>query len=330
MKFYIKFMAVLALSSSPLAAAHADPVKIGVSWANYQEERYKIEEGAMRAELVAKGATLVATYAQSSPSKQLSDVESLISQGVSLIVINAQDTQAIMPAVQRATEAGIPVIAYARVIESPDIFYIGFDNKEVGRMQAREIMKHAPDGNYAFIKGGATDPNANLLYEGAIEVLKPSIDSGKIKNVANIYTEGWLPANAQRNMEQILTANNNDIAAVIAANDGTAGGAIAALSAQGLAGSVPVSGQDGDKAAINRIALGTQTISVWQDVRVLGKTAADVALALAADPDKSKIEGEVTFTDGPKHEKVAAKRRLPQPHSPDHLSILIDHGWLTK
>ena len=114
-----------------------------------------------------------------------------------------------------------------------------------------------------------------------MEVLKEAVDAGKIKNVGEAYTDGWLPANAQKNMEQFLTANDNKVDAVVASNDGTAGGAIAALQAQGLAGSVPVSGQDGDHAALNRIALGTQTVSVWKDARELGKNAAEIAAQLA-------------------------------------------------
>src|SRR5690606_392033 len=118
----------------------------------------------------------------------------------------------------------------------------------------------------------------------------------KIKNVGEAYTDGWLPANAQRNMEQILTANDNKVDAVVASNDGTAGGAIAALQAQGLAGTVPVSGQDGDHAALNRIALGTQTVSVWKDARELGKNAADIASQLADGKAMTDIAGVEDFT----------------------------------
>ena len=124
-----------------------------------------------------------------------------------------------------------------------------------------------------------------------MEVLKAAIDAGKIKNVGEAYTDGWLPANAQRNMEQILTANNNKVDAVVASNDGTAGGAIAALAAQGLAGSVPVSGQDGDQAALNRVALGTQTVSVWKDARELGKNAAEIAAAAGRRHDAGRDQG---------------------------------------
>ena len=138
-------------------------------------------------------------------------------------------------------------------------------------MMGKAIRAVKPSGNFAFIKGDKGDANADFLFSGIMEVLKPAIDAGKIKNVGETYTDGWKPDNAQKEMEQILTKNNNKVDAAVVENDGMAGGAVAALAAQGLAGSVPVSGQDGDHAAINRIALGTQTVSIWKDARDLGK-----------------------------------------------------------
>ena len=153
------------------------------------------------------------------------------------------------------------------------------------------MFKVKPEGNYVFIKGTSSDPNADFLFSGQMEVLKAAIDAGKIKNVGEAYTDGWQPENAQKNMEQFLTANNNKVDAVVASNDGMAGGAVAALDAQGLAGSVPVSGQDGDKAALNRVALGTQTVSVWKDSRELGKRAAEIAVELAGGKTMDEIDG---------------------------------------
>jgi D-xylose transport system substrate-binding protein len=242
----------------------------------------------------------------------------------------AQDSSAVAPAVQKAVDEGIPVIGYDRLIENPNAFYITFDNKEVGRMQARGVFTVKPLGNYACIKGSSTDPNADFLFSGHMEVLKDAIDSGAVKNVGAIYTDGWLPANAQKNMEQILTKTNNKVDAVVASNDGTAGGAIAALAAQGLAGSVPVSGQDGDHAALNRIALGTQTVSVWKDARELGKKAAEIAALLADGKKMSDVPGVTTFSAGPK--KVAMKALLltPVPITKDNLGVVIDAGWIKK
>ena len=197
-------------------------------------------------------------------------------------------------------------------------------------MQARAVHAAKPKGNYAFIKGSSTDPNAAFLFAGQIEVLKAAIDKGDIKNVGEAYTDQWLPANAQKNMEQILTKNNNKVDAVVASNDGTAGGAVAALSGQGLAGSVAVSGQDGDKAALNRVALGTQTVSVWKDARELGKNAAEIAIALAGGKKLADIAGAQTFSDGPKKQKMTALLLKPVPITKDNLSVVIDAGWITK
>ena len=264
---------VIALAATTMLAgpALAEGKKIGVSWSNFQEERWKTDEAAMKEAIEAAGDEYVSADAQSSASKQLTDVESLLGQGVDALIILAQDSGAIGPAVQKASDEGVPVVGYDRLIENPDAFYLTFDNKEVGRMQARAVLEAVPEGNYAFIKGSSADPNADFLFSGQMEVLQEAMDSGAIQNVGESYTDAWLPENAQANMEQILTANDNEVDAVVASNDGTAGGAVAALSAQGLDGSVPVSGQDGDHAALNRIARGTQTVSVWKDSRELGK-----------------------------------------------------------
>ena len=330
MRAFIKLAAGAAIVLTMQTAAFAKDLVVGVSWSNFQEERWKTDEAAIKKALAAVGAKYISADAQSSASKQLTDVESLISQGANALIILAQDSDAIGPAVEKAADEGIPVIGYDRLIENPAAFYITFDNKEVGRMQAREVLKAKPEGNYVFIKGSSSDPNADFLFSGQMEVLKPAIDAGKIKNVGEAYTDGWLPQNAQRNMEQFLTANNNKVDAVVASNDGTAGGAIAALDAQGLAGSVPVSGQDGDKAALNRITLGTQTVSVWKDSRELGKRAAEIALDLAGGTALDKVAGVQTFEGGPKKVKMQSIFLTPLAITKDNLNVVIDAGWISK
>lgn len=311
------------------AARAAEPV-VGVSWSNFQEERWKTDEAAIKKALAAAGAKYISADAQSSAAKQLSDVEALIAQGANALIILAQDSDAIAPAIAKAEAEGIPVVGYDRLIEIPYAYYITFDNKEVGRMQAAEVQKLAPKGNYLFIKGSSADPNADFLFSGQMEVLKPAIDKGDIKNVGEAYTDSWLPANAQKNTEQFLTANNNKVDAVVASNDGTAGGAVAALAAQGLAGSVPVSGQDADFAALNRIALGTQTVSVWKDSRELGKRAAEIALQLAKGTDPKAVEGTTTFSDGPKKVPMNSTFLKPVPITKDNLDVIIEAGWVPK
>jgi D-xylose transport system substrate-binding protein len=303
---------------------------VGVSWNNFQEERWKTDETAIKSVLDAAGAKYISTDAQSSADKQLTDVENLISQGANVLIVLAQDSDAIQPAVQKALDAGIPVIGYDRLIENPKAFYITFDNKEVGVMQAKAVMAVKPKGNYAIIKGNSADPNADFLRAGIEEVIGGAVKSGDIKIVGETYTDNWDPANAQKEMEQILTANNNKVDAVVAENDGMAGGVVAALAAQGLAGSVPVSGQDGDHAALNRVALGTQTVSVWKDARALGKGAATIALALAKGTAMDKIDGSVVFSGGPKKVPMHSVFLTPVPITVDNLNVVIDAGWITK
>lgn len=332
-------------TSTPGAQSPASDIVVGVSWNNYNEERWaKADEPAIQAALAAAGASYISSDAGSSAEKQLTDVENLISQGADALIILAQDGEAIIPAVQSALDQGIPVIGYDRLIEDPGAFYITFDNVEVGRMQAREIFELVPEGNYVFIKGNEADANATFLFNGQLEILQDAIDSGAIVNVGESFTDNWEPAVAQTNMEQFLTQNDNDVDAVVASNDGMAGGVVAALEAQGLAGEVPVSGQDGDVAALNRVALGTQAVSVWKDATALGKTAGEVAVQLA---NGAALEDVTAPDDLPDHAvpasglaaepfttpggvEVSAIILSPVPITAENLNIVIDAGWVTQ
>jgi D-xylose transport system substrate-binding protein len=307
--------------------AFSKSLTVGVSWSNFQEERWKTDEAAIKAQLKKLGAKYISADAQADSSKQISDIENLIARGCDALIILAYDADAITPAISKAKAEGIPVVGYDRLIEDPYAFYLTFDNKEVGRMQAREVFKVKPEGNYVFIKGSPTDPNADFLHEGQLEVLKEAMDAEKIKNVGEQYTEGWKPEVAQKNMEQILTANNNKVDAVVASNDGTAGGVVAALTAQGMEGITPVSGQDGDHAALNRVAKGTQTVSVWKDARDLGKAAADIAVALA---NGKKVPNAIKWSGGPKKVEMDAILLKPVPITQDNLDEVIKAGWVSK
>ena len=318
----------IGIAASPATAQKKTVV--GVSWSNFQEERWKTDEAAIKAELARRGAEYISADAQSSPTKQLSDIDSLISRGATALIILAQDAGAIQPAVAKAKAENIPVVGYDRLIEDGYAFYLTFDNREVGRVQAREVFKLQSKGSYVFIKGSQSDPNADFLFAGQMDVLRPAIDKGDIKIAGNQYTDGWLPANAQRNMEQILTSTANKVDAVVASNDGTAGGAIAALSAQGIAGQIPVSGQDADRAALNRIARGTQTVSVWKDSRELGRKAAEVAVLLASGKKLAEIPDTITWKDGPNKVAMQSLFLTPVAITRDNLNLIIEAGWAPK
>lgn len=317
-----------ALAALVSVNVQAADMTVGVSWSNFQEERWKTDEAAILGALEAGGADYLSADAQSSASKQLSDIESLIAQGVDALIILAQDAQAIGPAVQAAADEGIPVIAYDRLIEDNRAFYLTFDNVEVGRMQARAVFEAQPKGRYVMIKGSPTDPNADFLRGGQQEILQAAIDAGDIEIVGEAYTDGWLPANAQRNMEQILTATDNGVDAVVASNDGTAGGVVAALTAQGMEG-IPVSGQDGDHAALNRVAKGTQTVSVWKDARDLGRAAGEIAVALAGGTAMSDVDGAGSWTS-PGGTDMTSMFLAPVPVTAANLTDVVDAGWISQ
>ena len=322
------FLAAIIAAAGFSSAALAEGLTIGVSWSNFQEERWKTDEAAIKGALEAAGNTYISADAQGSAAKQLTDVEALIAQGADALIILAMDKDAIGPAVDQATAEGIPVVGYDRLIEDNRAFYLTFDNKGVGRIIAESVKAVKPDGNYAIIKGDPGDPNAAFLLEGMMEVIGADVDAGTIKIVGEAFSEGWKPDNAQANMEQILTANNNAVDAVLAENDGMAGGAIAALQAQGL--TVPVGGQDGDLAALNRVARGTQTVSVWKDSRQLGAAAADIASALAGGTAMDAVPNAVKWSGGEKGVEMSAIFLAPTPISKDNLNVVIDAGHISK
>ena len=240
--------------------AAAAGCNVGMSWNNYQEERWaKWDEPAIKAAIEAGGGKYISNDAKSSAETQATNVESLISQGAKVVIILAQDDVAILPSVTSAIGEGIPVIAYDRLIEDPKVLYLTFDNVEVGRMQAREIFKVVPKGNYAIIKGNEADDNSRFLRGGYEEIIGDAGEGRRHQDRrrGRSPTAGS-PTSRRPTWSSILTANNNKVDAVLSENDGMAGGVIAALKAQGLAGKVPVSGQDGDQAALNRVALGTR------------------------------------------------------------------------
>ena len=320
---------LFVFTSLSLVSAQQKTITVGVSWANFQEERWKIDEAAIKAALAKAGARYVSADAQSSNEKQISDVEGLIARGVNALIILAWDKDAVLPAVNKAKAEKIPVIGYDRLIETPGVFYITFDNREVGRMQAREVFKVRPKGNYVFIKGSSTDPNADFVHGGQLDILGAAIKKGDIKVVGEQYTDGWRPEVAQKNMEQILTRTNNKVDAVVSSNDGMAGGVIAALAAVGLAGKVPVSGQDGDIVALNHVAKGNQTVSVWKDARDLGRAAGEVAVALASGTALNKVKGAVKFK-GPRGVTMDSILLKPVPIVFGNLDLVIKAKWATK
>lgn len=325
-------------------SAAATGCVVGVSWNNYSQERWKkADEPAMQEAIAAAGGSYIRADANDKAEQQLTDIDSLINQGAKALIILAKDSEAILPAIQKATTAGIPVIAYDRLIEDPNTFYITFDNKKVGTLMAQTLMGLVPEGNYAIILGAETDPNSAFLRSGMTEAGIPPLGdtSGPIKVVFEKNTDNWDTTNARNNMEAALNENNNDIDAVLSENDSMATGVVAALDAVGL--QIPVSGQDGDTAALNRVALGTQSVSVWKNAFALGKTAGSVAAQLCAGTALTDVKApgdlpadaapaslDATPFTTPGGNTVQSIILTPTAVTKDNVKATVDAGWVTK
>jgi len=343
-------------ASAPPAGSEAPPAAdctVGVSWNNFQQPRWAAhDEPNLKQTVEAGGGTYISADANLSAEQQLTDVDTLISQGANVLILLAQDNKAILPALQKAKDAGVPVIAYDRLIEDPDILYITFDNVLVGKAEAEAILEKVPTGNYVLIKGDPGDPNAStFLPQGWDEAgLKAKVDSGEItllNGPDGTFTDAWKTEEAQQNMEAIIdkaVADGTPIDAILAENDSTALGVVAALTAKSY-GFPPLSGQDGDPANLNNVALGKQYVDVFKNANELGKTAGAAALELC----KGTAMADLTLPDGLIDPGVAPTAGLsaqpfttpdgtsvqsfilqPTPLTAENLQVAIDAGQITK
>jgi D-xylose transport system substrate-binding protein len=284
-----------AATQAPAAAqapASGGKIKVGLSFSDYATERWPIEAAQMTQLLQKKGYEVIVQEADHDVKLQSDQIDNMVAQGVKGLIVIAEDGAAAVTPVNKAAAAGVKVIAYDRLIKTDKISaYLSFDNVEVGRQQALGILKALGiPGSTTWTKdnpvkmvlsgGSPTDNNAVLFRQGQMEKLQPFIDSGIIKVVADQWVDNWDPAKAEAMMENILTAQKNKIDAVTASNDGTALGELQAMSAQGLVGKVPISGQDATADGCNSIVKGQLTVSIYKDTRLLAPKAVDMMDAL--------------------------------------------------
>jgi D-xylose transport system substrate-binding protein len=338
--------------ASPSEAAAGD-CTVGVSWNNFQQPRWAAhDQPNIKDTVEAGGGTYIDADANLSNEQQLTDVDTLISKGAKVLILLAQDNKAILPALQKAKDAGIPVIAYDRLIEDPEILYITFDNVLVGKAEAEAILAKVPKGNYVLIKGDPGDPNAaTFLPQGWDEAgLKDKVASGDIvllNGPDGTFTDAWKTETAQKNMEAIIdkaVADGTKIDAILAENDSTALGVVGALTAKSY-GFPPLSGQDGDPANLNNVALGKQYVDVFKNANELGKAAGAAALELCKgtamagltlpdglmDPTVAPVAGlaATPFTT-PDGTSVQSFILQPTPLTAENLQTAIDAGQISK
>ncbi|HZJ41355.1 MAG TPA: substrate-binding domain-containing protein [Candidatus Saccharimonadales bacterium] len=266
-----------------VATTTEEPVIIGFSLGATTEERWNIDRDLFVKKAEELGAVVKVVTSNNNVNDQALEIRNLISQRVKVIVIVPASMEELSPVIQEAHDAGIKIIAYDRLIKNADIdFYLSFDNNMVGRLEAESVLKVKSSGNFAYIGGAPTDNNAFLLKEGSMLVLQEKIDSGEIRLVIDELIPDWQQDIAYSTIKTYL-ANGGELDAVVAANDGMAAGVIQALSEKGLSGQVPVSGQDAELAACQRIVKGTQTATVYKPIYLLADRAAVAAVAVAKD-----------------------------------------------
>ena len=317
--------ALLALSCG---AAHADAKnpKIGFSIDDLRLERWVRDRDFFTAEATKLGAKVYVQSADANEARQISQIENLISRGVDVLVIVPYNATVLNNAIREAKKAKIKVVSYDRLILNADIdAYISFDNEKVGELQAQGVVAAKPKGNYYLLGGAPTDNNAKMLREGQMKVLQPLIDKGDIKIVGKQWVKDWSAAEAMSIVENALTANNNKIDAIVASNDGTAGGAIQALTAQKLAGKVPVSGQDADIAAVRRVIAGTQTMTVYKPLKLIASEAAKLSIQLVRN-EKPAYNSQ--YNNGLK--QVSTLLLKPILLTKANVQTLVDDGFYTK
>jgi D-xylose transport system substrate-binding protein len=338
-------------ASAPASAAV--DCTVGVSWNNFQQPRWAAhDEPNLKGTVEAGGGKYISADANLSAEQQLTDVDTLISQGAKVLVLLAQDNKAVLPALKKATDAGIPVIAYDRLIEDPSILYITFDNVLVGKAEADAVITKVPKGNYVLIKGDPGDPNAaTFLPQGWDQAgLKDKVASKDIvllNGPDGTFTDAWKTEKAQSNMEAIIdkaVADGTKIDAILAENDSTALGVVGALTAKSY-GFPPLSGQDGDPANLNNVALGKQYVDVFKNANELGKTAGAAALELCKgtamagltlpdgliDPTVAPVAGlSATAFTTPDGTSVQSFILQPTPLTADNLQVAIDAGQISK
>ena len=317
--------AVLALSSSAVFADAKNP-KIGFSIDDLRIERWVRDRDFFTAAAEKLGAKVFVQSADASEQRQISQIENLISRGVDVLVIVPFNATVLNNTIREAKKAGIKVLSYDRLILNADIdAYISFDNGKVGEMQAEGVTKVQPKGNYYLLGGAPTDNNAKMLREGQMKVLQPLINKGDIKIVGQQWVKDWSASEAMSIIENALTANNNKIDAIVASNDGTAGGAIQALASQKMSGKVPVSGQDADLAAVKRVIAGTQAMTVYKPLKIIASEAAKLAVQLARN-EKPAYNSQ--YDNGFK--QVSTVLLKPTPLTKANVGVLVDDGFYTK
>ena len=261
-----------------------EPVVIGFSMDTLKEERWQRDKDLVEKRAKELGMQVLVQVANSDDNLQVKQAENLLTQNVDVLIVAPHNAEVAASIVEAAHRQGVPVISYDRLIKNSDVdLYISHQVIKIGEMQAKYLLDHVnkKPANFVIVGGSPTDNNALLLHQGQMNILKPAIDRGDVKIVADQYAKEWQASAALNIVENALTQANNQVDAVVASNDGTARGAVQALEGQNLAGRVLVSGQDADLASLKLIVEGKQTMTVYKPIQPLAYGAVEAGIKLA-------------------------------------------------
>jgi len=266
---------------------------IGLSMDTLKEPRWQVDQRYFVERAAQLGATVKVSSANGDDAVQIRDVNSMITNGVDVIVIIPHDGAAMSKAVQNAHAANIPVVAYDRLITDSDLdLYVTFDNVKVGEAQAQYLVDALKGkGKIVRVYGSPTDNNSKLFKQGQDNILKPYIARGDIKVIHEDWADNWEPQRAKQIVNAAITNHGHDFQGVLASADGVAGGAIQALKEEGLMGKVLVTGQDAELAAVQRIVDGSQAMTIYKPIRKLANEAAELAVKIASKKPLVTKEG---------------------------------------
>ncbi len=321
--FFACMFMVLGLNSFVLAKN----IRIGVSLPTQRDERWVRDAQKMKEAAKAAGVDIKLQVCDNDAAKQMSQCENLLAEGIDILILAPHDATSAAAIVEDAHSEGIKVISYDRLVMGTKLdLYISFDNTEVGRLMGEYLVKLVPKGNYIVLGGAPTDNNAKLYRNGAMDAIKPFVSRGAIKIVMDQWVTDWQPTVAMNLVQNALTANDNKINAVLAPNDNTAGGVIQALAQVGLAGKVPVTGQDAEVTAAQRIVKGTQAMTVFKNTREQAQVTIDTAIKM--------VKGEAPQTNAKVNNgKMDVPSILLKPVVVDKNNIdevLINSGYISK
>lgn len=288
---------VLIMSASCWAQVQQKTaIKIGFSLENTKGERWQTDIGEFERRARQLGAQTITRSADGNDDLQFQQVQDLLALGINVLVLLPHDFVKASRIVEAAHAKHVPVISYDRLIDNPSVdLYIGFDLFSVGVLQAQCLTEHAPKGNYILLGDSPLDPNSKVVRAGQMKVLQPLIDRGDIRILADIWIPEWSPTQAYILVTQALHDLKSPLTAILASNDGTAGGAIQALEDNHLSGQVLVTGQDADLAGVARLYDGTQLMTVYKPIVAEARAAAEAAVKLAT---YGKLETDTTVPNG--------------------------------